>query len=68
MLVITFIVICVCVVLTLALAASSSGAGDMATSEDELNSLVFKKPAAFKTTHDGVAAESQPVVSAAGLQ
>ena len=68
MLVITFIVICVCVVLTLALAASSSGAGGMTTAEDEQNSPAFKKPTAFKTTHDGVAVESQPVVSAAGLQ
>ncbi len=68
MLIITFIVICVCIVLTLALAASSSGAGGMATAEDEHANPVFKKPVAFKTAHDGVAAESQPVVSAAGLQ
>ena len=68
MLVITVIVVCVCVVLTLALAASSSGVGGSATVADEHTITVQKTPVAFKTSHDGVAAENQPLVSAAGLQ
>ncbi len=68
MLVVTFIVVCVCVVLTLALAASSSGAGGMVTAEDEHSGPTAKPVQAFKTSHDGVATENQPIVSAAGLQ
>ncbi len=71
----TALVVATAVVFCLALAASSSPVygfnaktelAAMGDSPD--NDGVSPSPKAFVTTHQGVATESQPIVSAAGMQ
>jgi hypothetical protein len=69
MILFTAFVIASAIVFCLALAASSSpvyGFNAKAELADEERETVVRN--AFVTTHQGVAKESQPVVSAAGMQ
>jgi hypothetical protein len=75
MFLLTVLVIATAVVVCLALAASSSpvygfNAKAELDAKSEFGDLErpTSKPKAFATTHQGVAMESQPVVSAAGMQ
>ena len=68
----TTCIIVIAIVITLALAASASpnnvaGSADLAGDDEHVRPLnMVPKP--FVTSHQGVANEKQPVVSAAGLQ
>ena len=68
----TTCIIVIAIVITLALAASASpnnvvDAADLAADDEHVRPLNMA-PKAFVTSHQGVADEKQPVVSAAGLQ
>lgn len=72
MLIFTTCVIVMAIIITLALAASASpnnvaGSADLAGDDEHVRPLNMA-PKPVVTGHHGVANESQPVVSAAGLQ
>ena len=72
MIILTTFVIVIAIVITLVLAASASpnhvaSAADLAGDDEHVRPL-NRAPKPFVTSHDGVAKESRPVVSAAGLQ
>lgn len=72
MLIFTTFIIGIAIIISLALAASASpnsvaDAGDLAGDDEHVRPLNMA-PKPFVTTHDGVATENRPVVSAAGLQ
>ena len=72
MLIFTLCTIAVAIVIALALAASASPTNGTAAvdpaGDDEHVRPLNMAPKPFATTHDGVADENRPVVSAAGLQ
>ena len=72
MLLFTAFTIAIAVIISLALAASASptnAAAAVAPGEDDEHVRPLNMaPKPFSTTHDGVANETKPVVSAAGLQ
>ena len=72
MLIFTVCIIGIAIVISLALAASASPTNATAavdpSDDDEHVRPLNMGPKPFATTHDGVAAENRPVVSAAGLQ
>ena len=72
MLVFTAFTIVIAIIISLALAASASPTNAVAAvdpgDDDEHVRPLNMAPRPFSTSHDGVAAETQPVVSAAGLQ
>ena len=72
MLIFTLCTIVAAIIISLALAASASPTNAMAAvdpaEDDEHVRPLNMAPRPFATTHDGVAAENRPVVSAAGLQ
>lgn len=72
MLIFTVCTIAIAIVISLALAASASPTNAMAAVEpsgdDEHVRPLNMAPKPFSTTHEGVASENRPVVSAAGLQ
>lgn len=72
MLIVTVIIVSIAIIFSLALAASgspinSADAGDGPVEDEHIRPL-NRAPKAFVTSHDGVANESRPLVSAAGLQ
>ncbi len=72
MLIYTTCIIVIAIVITLALAASASpnsvaSAADLAGDDEHVRPLNMA-PKPFVTSHQGVADENQPVVSAVGLQ
>ena len=72
MLIFTTCVIVMAIIITLALAASASPnsvstASDIAGDDEHVRPLNMA-PKPFVSSHPGVASESQPIVSAAGLQ
>ena len=72
MLIFTALTIVVAIVISLALAASASPTNAVAavdpSDDDEHVRPLNMAPKPFSTSHDGVANETKPVVSAAGLQ
>ena len=72
MLIFTAFTIAVAIIISLALAASASPTNAVAAidpgDDDEHVRPLNMAPKPFVTSHHGVANESQPVVSAAGLQ
>ena len=72
MLIFTTCVIVMAIIITLALAASASpnsvsSASDISGDDEHVKPLNMA-PKPFVTSHQGVVSESQPVISAAGLQ
>lgn len=72
MLIFTAFTIAIAIIISLALAASASPTSAVAaidpSDDDEHVRPLNMAPKPFSTSHDGVAVETQPVVSAAGLQ
>lgn len=72
MLLFTAFTIAIAIIISLALAASASPTNAVAAvapgEDDEHVRPLNMAPKPFSTTHDGVANETKPVVSAAGLQ